>query len=129
MEQGRKNVEGGRLLVCAQGREGQRPGRAPLFKQLLLAIVFLALFLVTDGSSTAAQAWEGAPPTYLPTGLALALLLYGGKRCVPLVFLSTLVAASVNYHRPMLSWCGIPGATVILRLRRRSGLAARPMAY
>ena len=42
----------------------------------------------------------------------MALLLYAGKRGAPLVLVCTLVAASVNYHRPMLSWCGIPGATL-----------------
>ncbi len=93
-------------------QQGQGNKGAPLYKQLLLAVVFLAVFLVSDGSSTASHAWEGAPPTYLPLGLTLALLLYGGNRCVPLVLLCSLVAASVNYHRPMFSWCGIPGATL-----------------
>lgn len=83
---------------------------AQVYKQAILAVVFLALFLVTDGSSTASQGWEGAPPCYLPAGLAVALLLYGGLRYVPLVFVSTVVAAVVNYQRPLFSWCGIPGA-------------------
>ena len=89
----------------------QAPG-AWLFKQLLLATLFLIAFLVTDGSSTASQGWEGAPPCYLPVGLSVALLLCGGLRYVPVVLLSSLVAASVNYHRPMFSWCGLPGATL-----------------
>ncbi len=82
------------------------------FKQVCLGFVFLVVFLVTDGSSTASQSWEGAPPCYLPVGLSVALLLCGGLKYVPLVLLSSLLAASVNYHRPMFSWCGIPGATV-----------------
>lgn len=85
----------------------------PLYKQLLLGVIFLVAFLLLDGSSTAFQAWEGAPPCYLPVGLALALLLYGGVRCWPLVFISTLVAALVNYHRPIFSWCGLPGAATL----------------
>ena len=34
-------------------------------------------------------------------------------RYLPLVFVSTLVAAVVNYHRPVFSWCGAPGATTV----------------
>jgi diguanylate cyclase (GGDEF)-like protein/PAS domain S-box-containing protein len=85
----------------------------PLYKQLLLGVFFVAAFLISDGSSTASQAWEGAPPWYLPVGLTLALLLYGGKRYVPAVFIASVVAAVVNYHRPIFSWCGIPGAIAI----------------
>ena len=81
-----------------------------VYKQAILSVVFLALFLVTDGSSTATQAWEGAPPCYLPAGLTLGLLLFRGIRYVLLVFLSATLAAVVNYHLPLFSWCGIPGA-------------------
>src|SRR5438477_4417341 len=83
-----------------------------IYKQVFLALGFLSLFLLTDGSSTAFQAWEGAPPCYVPVGITVALLLYGGLRYMPLVILSSLVAAALNYHRPMFSWCGIPGATL-----------------
>jgi diguanylate cyclase (GGDEF)-like protein/PAS domain S-box-containing protein len=85
----------------------------PLYKQFLLGLFFLAAFLILDGSSTASQGWEGAPPWYLPVGLALALLLFGGRRYVPVVFISSTVAAVVNYHRPLVSWCGIPGSIAI----------------
>src|SRR5579863_3079153 len=85
----------------------------PLHKQLLLGLFFLAVFLISDGSSTASQGWEGAPPWYLPVGLSLALLLCGGRHYVPAVFISSVVAALVNYHRPILSWCGIPGSIAI----------------
>ena len=69
------------LLPDATG-EGQSWNRAPLHKQLLLAAVFLAAFLLLDGASTASQAWEGAPACYLPVGLTLAVLLCGGLRYV-----------------------------------------------
>jgi len=82
------------------------------YKQFLLGLGFLSLFLLTYGSSTAFQAWEGAPPCYVPVGITVALLLYGVLRYTPLVLLSSLVAASLNYHRPLFSWCGIPGATM-----------------
>src|SRR6202163_3340258 len=82
-------------------------------KQLLLGILFGAAFLILDGSSTASLSWEGAPPSYLPVGLTLALLLCGGRRYVPAVFISSLVAAVVNYHRSIFSWCGLPGSIAI----------------
>jgi diguanylate cyclase (GGDEF)-like protein/PAS domain S-box-containing protein len=85
----------------------------PLYRQLLLGLLFVGAFLILDGSSTASQGWEGAPPWYLPVGLTLPLLLCGGRRYVPVVLISSLIAAVVNYHRPLLSWCGIPGAIAI----------------
>jgi two-component system, sensor histidine kinase and response regulator len=87
--------------------------RAPFRKQFLLAIIFLAVFLLLDGSSTASQAWEGAPTCYWPVGLILALLLWGGLRYLPLILISSLLAAVVNYHRPIISWAGIPGSIMI----------------
>ncbi|HUO26787.1 MAG TPA: EAL domain-containing protein [Candidatus Aquilonibacter sp.] len=81
-----------------------------LFKRYLLSVLFMIAFLILDGSSTTAQRWEGAPPWYLPVGLSLALLLCAGAWSIPLVFLSSVIAAYVNYHCPLLSWSGIPGA-------------------
>src|SRR4029077_20727213 len=83
------------------------------YRQLLLGVLFGAAFLILDGSSTASLGWEGAPPSYLPVGLTLALLLCGGIRYLPVVFISSLVAAVVNYHRPIFSWCGLPGSIAI----------------
>jgi signal transduction histidine kinase/CheY-like chemotaxis protein/integral membrane sensor domain MASE1 len=88
--------------------------RAPFYKQLLLTVIFLVAFLLLDWSSTASQGWAGAPTWYLPVGLTLALLLCGGMRYLPLVLISTLVAAVVNYHRPIISWCGLPGGVVYI---------------
>jgi hypothetical protein len=39
-----------------------------MWKQLVFSVVFASLLLVLDGSSKASQAWEGAPPCYLPVG-------------------------------------------------------------
>jgi diguanylate cyclase (GGDEF)-like protein/PAS domain S-box-containing protein len=88
--------------------------------------------MVSDGSSAASQAWEGSPPTYWPVGLSVALFLVAGPSQAPLVFFSGLVAALVNYHRPLFSWCGIPGvfalyigylgAAILLRNRWRIDL-------
>jgi signal transduction histidine kinase/DNA-binding response OmpR family regulator/integral membrane sensor domain MASE1 len=87
--------------------------RGPAYKQWLFAVIFFTVFLLSDGSSAAAQSWEGSPPWYLPVGLALALLLSSGVRYLPLVFVSSLIAAFVNYHRPVFSWCGLPGALIL----------------
>ena len=87
--------------------------RTPRFHTFLLALLFFLLFLITDGSSTASQSWEGAPPTYWPVGLAVALFLYGGAAYGPLIFVSGLVAAVVNYHRHVFGWCGIPGVAAL----------------
>ena len=93
-------------------REAPNWNRAPFYKQLLLAVFFLVAFLLLDRSSIASQAWAGGPTWYLPVGLTLVLLLGGGMRYLPLVLISTLVAAVVNYHRPIISWCGLPGGVV-----------------
>jgi signal transduction histidine kinase/CheY-like chemotaxis protein/integral membrane sensor domain MASE1 len=102
---------------------------APLHRQMLLAIIFVAAFLLVDASSKASLTWEGAPPWYLPSGLGLALLLCGGLPYFPVVVVSALLGAIVNYHRPLFSWAGIPGviglwipytlAAVLLRKRWR----------
>src|SRR5260370_34592784 len=82
-------------------------------RQLLLGVVFGAAFLILDGSSTASLGWEGAPPSYLPVGLTLALLLWGGRRYVPAGFISSVVAAVVNCHRPFFCWCGLSWSIAI----------------
>ena len=103
--------------ATAEARENSRAAKtnqhSALLKQLLISAIFVAVFLLTDGSSTASQAWEGSPPCYLPVGLSLALMLWGGKRYYPVVFVASLTAAIVNYHRPIVSWCGLPGAILL----------------
>jgi signal transduction histidine kinase/CheY-like chemotaxis protein/integral membrane sensor domain MASE1 len=86
---------------------------APVYKQLLLAMVFVGAFLLADTISTASITWEGSPPWYLPEALSLALLLCGGIRYSPLLLIGSLAGAVVNYHRPILSWCGIPGVILL----------------
>jgi len=80
------------------------------YRQALFVLFFLAAFMFLDGSSTASQQWQGAPPWYLPVGLSVALFLNVGRRASLLVFLCSLIAAGVNFHRPLFSWAGIPGA-------------------
>ena len=100
-------------LPSATSSLGQGWLGALAYRQLLLGVLFGVAFLILDGSSTASLGWEGAPPSYLPVGLALALLLCGGRRYVPAVFISSVVASVVNYHRPIFSWCGLPGSIAI----------------
>ena len=78
----------------------------------LFCIGFILIFLTTDGSSTASQGWEGAPPCYLPVGLSVALFLVAEKKFYPLPLVASVIAAAINYHRPLLSWSGLPGATI-----------------
>src|SRR5580698_8077853 len=59
---------------------------APFYKQATLSAAFLTIFLLLDASSTASLKWEGAPSWYLPAGLSAALLLAGGLRYAPVVF-------------------------------------------
>ena len=93
-----------------QPAAGLIAGKRILWKRLLLTALFIGAFMALDGSSTASQHWEGAPPWYLPVGLSVALLICAGWWSILLVFVCSLIAAKVNYHRPILSWNGIPGA-------------------
>ena len=96
-------------------------------KRLILSAVYIGLFLLLDRVSLEAMTWEGAPPWFLPNGLTLALLLCGGIRYAPLVLVSSLAGALLNYHRPLFGWTGAPGviavnlpfivATVLLKRR------------
>lgn len=100
------------ILIGLAQRRRIRHG-SPRTKKWLLAGLFFLLFLMTDGSSTASQHWEGAPPTYVPVGLTVALLLYGGNGYALLIFISSLVAAVLNYHRQLFGWCGVVGVAAL----------------
>jgi signal transduction histidine kinase/DNA-binding response OmpR family regulator/integral membrane sensor domain MASE1 len=102
-----------RSLADETSGEQQRRDRGGVHKKLLLVVLFITVFLLSDGSSTASLTWEGAPSWYLPVGLSLALMLCGGIRYLPLIFVSSVMAAVVNYHRPIFSWCGLPGSTML----------------
>src|SRR5579871_320366 len=82
-------------------------------KQCIFAAAYTAIFLLVDRASLEALTWEGAPPWYLPNGLTLALVICGGIRYAPLVLVSNLAGAFVNYHRELWSWSGLPGVIAI----------------
>jgi signal transduction histidine kinase/CheY-like chemotaxis protein/integral membrane sensor domain MASE1 len=100
-------------LLGAASADLQTWSGAPVYKQLLLAMMFVGVFLLADTVSLASTTWEGSPPWYLPEALSLALLLCGGIRYWPLLLIGSLAGAVVNYHRPLLSWCGIPGVILL----------------
>jgi len=102
------------MARCHPSRASKLEPRPPVQTIAVGAVIFLLTFLLLDRSSAASQAWAGAPTWYLPVGLTLTLLLCGGMGYLPLVFISTLLAALVNYHRPILSWRGVPGLTVYI---------------
>ena len=79
------------------------------YRKALVVTLYTVVFLLLDGSSGANQQWEGSPTWYLPAGLSIALLLTFGIRYAPFVLLAALLGAVVNYHRPIFSWCGVPG--------------------
>src|SRR5579871_6883070 len=98
---------------AAEGLSSHSHRNLRLLKEVIFAIAFVLSFILLDGASTTAQAWEGAPPCYLPVALSLALMLWSGRRYVPLMFLASIVAGAVNYHRPLLSWSGITGSCAV----------------
>ncbi len=103
----RLDAAGGELPAVHSSKGGL------LHREVLFAGAFLVAFILLDGASTAAQTWEGAPACYLPVALSLALVLWSGTRYIPLILFSSILASLLNYHRPLFSWCGIPGACAI----------------
>src|ERR1700759_5486541 len=105
--------------------------------QWMAAVGFVLAFLVVDFASTLSQGWEGAPPCYLPVGLSVALFLTARKKFYPLPLVASVIAAAANYHRPLFSWSGLPGATtaylgyiagaIVLRTRWRIDPRLRTM--
>ena len=104
---------------------------APLYKKVVLALIFSVIFLLLDRSSTAFEILAGvAPAWYLPIGLAWALLLGGGMEYAPVVVVVSIVAAVLNYHRGLISWGRYSGGHSNLRgLRRQRGPIAKSMAH
>lgn len=128
----RLGAEGTGPVKARENEDGCAPtgkDRPAIFKQLLLAVIFVALFLLTDGSSTASQAWEGAPPCYLPVGLALALMLCGGKAILPIGVYRQPDGGDGELSPADRVVVRITGSDpAVFRLRGRSDSAARAMA-
>jgi PAS domain S-box-containing protein len=85
------------------------PVQGSLFREIVVQLTFFAVYLLLDRASTVFRMWAGTPAWYLPSGAALAILIWGGLRYAP-VFLASAVAATVfDYHLPIFSWAGLPG--------------------
>jgi integral membrane sensor domain MASE1 len=85
----------------------------PLHRHVVLALVFTVVFQFVDYFTAFAQKSAAAPAFYLPLGLAIALVLWGGPRYWPLVLLCELMGAVLSYHRSLISWCGLPGVILV----------------
>jgi PAS domain S-box-containing protein len=83
--------------------------RGPFGKELIVQLLFWAAYLLLDHASTVFRVWPGTPAWYLPSGLALAILLAGGMRYAPVFLVAAATADLVGYHRPVFSWAGLPG--------------------
>ncbi|HEV3276057.1 MAG TPA: PAS domain S-box protein [Terriglobia bacterium] len=89
------------------GPAGSRHGSLP--RQLLVQVAFWIAFVLLDLASTTFRTWTGAPAWYLPAGLSLAILVWGGMRYLPVVLLGGMTSCVFNYHRGIFSWAGFPG--------------------
>jgi PAS domain S-box-containing protein len=65
--------------------------------RLAIAIGFTILYVVLDRSAVFFQMWEGISAWYPPAGLALALLAGLDLAYAPLLLITGMIAASVNY--------------------------------
>ncbi len=96
----------------AAGPSFAHPG-GRLDRHLVIILIFSAVFQLVDFATAAAQRSAAAPAFYLPLGLAIALVLWGGPRYWCLVLICELAGAIFCYHRPLISWCGVPGVFAI----------------
>jgi PAS domain S-box-containing protein len=91
-----------------------------LSRQIIVQAVFWAAFMLLDRASTTFRMWAGTPAWYLPAGLSLAILVWGGARYLPIVLFAGVTAAVINYKRGLFSWAGLPG-TVAMTLAYVAG--------
>jgi two-component system, sensor histidine kinase and response regulator len=82
-------------------------------RQLVAQVIAWAVFMLLDRASGMLQVWAGIPAWSLPAGLSMALFLWGGWRYVPVMVVASVTAAIFDYHRPPMSWTGIPGPAVL----------------
>ncbi len=87
--------------------------RGTLSRQFAIQAAFWVAFILLDSASTAFRTWAGTPAWYLPAGLSLAILVWGGMRYVPAVLVAGVTACVFNYHRGLFSWAGLPGIVVM----------------
>ena len=94
----------GNYIVSRKALRLQTSTRA---RRVLVAIVFVALYVLLDRSTVFFQMWTGVSAWYPPSGLSLAMLIGFGSSCMPLVMLGGAIAGVVNYHQSLLSFSTI----------------------
>ena len=85
----------------------------PVYRKAILLFAFIVTYQLFDFATVMAQKSAVAPAFYLPLGLAVALVLWGGPRYWGLVILCELLGATASYHRQLFSWSGIPGVIAV----------------
>jgi PAS domain S-box-containing protein len=99
-----------------EGKDSHSPSagtRAARSREFLFCLGFCIAFIAVESASKTAQGWPGAPAFYLPLGMVAALFLWEGLSYWPVVLLVAVIGAEINYHRPIASWCGLPGVVAV----------------
>jgi PAS domain S-box-containing protein len=112
-------------LRLASARRPSPSAYAPngtLPRQFALQAGFWTAFMLLHSASAAFRTWAGTPAWYLPAGLSLAILVWGGMRYVPIVIAAGVTAGAFNYHRGLFSWVELPG-TIAMTLAYVAGAA------
>jgi two-component system, sensor histidine kinase and response regulator len=78
-------------------------------RHVVVAIVYVCLYLVLDRFTTYSQIWPSLIVLYTPTGLTVALLLGMGLQYAPAAILASTSTAVLNYHLSLFSsWSAFP---------------------
>jgi PAS domain S-box-containing protein len=108
-------VSVGRPSLQVPEESGERPPRRDSRLRLVLfSLAYVAFYVALDRFAVHFQIWRGVSAWYLPAALTAALLLGTGVRATPLVFVAILIAARLNYQRPLESWSFLPATLAIL---------------
>lgn len=91
-----KTIHSERIAIARKTRT-PFDDRRLFWRRVLLAVVFVIVYVALDRSSVSFQIWPGISAWYPPVGLALAMMIAFGPECAPLVTLSGAIAAAVNY--------------------------------
>jgi PAS domain S-box-containing protein len=85
-----------------------------LWRRVIVSILFVCVFVLLDRTTVYFQMWSGISSWYPPSGLTLALLLGAGVEYLPLIILTSFLAAKVNYHQETISYSFLLAPPVII---------------
>jgi PAS domain S-box-containing protein len=75
----------------------------------LVAILFIATYILLDRVTTYSQIWPSLSAWYMPAGLTMALLLGLGLEYAPAAFAASMITAVLDYHLSVFSsWSAVP---------------------